>query len=450
MRTFDPLSSPLLTDLYQLTMLQGYFVSGMNGVASFELFVRRMPRDRAFLVAAGLESVLEYLENLRFGEPELGWLKRCGLFRSDFIDWLGALRFDGMVEAMEEGTIFFANEPILRITAPISQAQLIESRIVNIMHFQSLLASKAARSVLAAPKKRLIEFGMRRAHGAEAALFAARAAYLVGFQGTSVALAEATYGIPAFGTMGHSFVQAHHDEAAAFLAFARTFPQNAILLIDTYDTELAAHKVVEVAQTLAQEGITIRGVRLDSGDLLALSRSVRAILDAGGLSGAIIFASGNLDEHRIAALERDAAPIDAYGIGTALVTSADAPSLDMVYKLQELDGAAKRKRSPGKATWPGRKQVFRFFDSHGRFAHDEVTLMSDHRHGEPLLRPVMRDGRRLRPMIPLESNRAFAMQSLEQLPANLRELNVEYQLYHVAIGQSVRDLADAVDQGMMA
>ena len=323
MRAFDPLSSPLLTDLYQLTMLQGYFVSGMNGVASFELFVRRMPRDRAFLVAAGLESVLEYLENLRFGEPELGWMKRSGLFRSDFIDWLGMLRFDGMVEAMEEGTIFFANEPILRITAPISQAQLIESRIVNIMHFQSLVASKAARSV-------------------------------------------------------------------------------------------------------------------------------RAILDAGGLSGAIIFASGNLDEHRIAALEREGAPIDAYGIGTALVTSADAPSLDMVYKLQELDGAAKRKRSPGKATWPGRKQVFRFFDSHGRFEHDEVTLMSDHRHGEPLLRPVMREGRRLRPMIPLESNRAFAMQSLEQLPANLRQLNVEYQLYHVAIGQSVRNLTDAVDQDTMA
>jgi nicotinate phosphoribosyltransferase len=442
----DPITSPLVTDLYQLTMLQGYWARGMDRVASFELFVRKLPPQRGFLVAAGLELLLDWLETLRFNEAELAWLHRSKLFRPEFVDWLGRVRFRGSVEAMDEGTIFFAGEPILRVTAPIAQAQLIESRLVNQMHLHTLIASKAARSVLAAPGKQLVDFGMRRAHGAEAALAAARAAYLAGFAGSSLVLAGTTLGIPVFGTMAHSFVQAHDDERDAFIAFAEAFPDNAILLIDTYDTEAAARKVVEVAPRLAERGIRVKGVRLDSGDLAGLSRAVRRILDDGGLPDTIIFASGNLDEYRLAALERERAPINGYGVGTSLVTSADAPALDIVYKLQEYDGRARRKRSTGKATWPGRKQVLRYFDGHGHLAHDELALERDHGGDERLLHPVMRDGQRVRPRIPLATIRNYARQSLDQLPPALRSLETHEPGYHVIVGQSVRDLADTVDR----
>jgi len=436
----NPLTSPLLTDLYQLTMLQAYYEQEMTQTAVFELFVRKLPPGRNFLLAAGLEQALEFVEGLRFGEAELQWVERSGLFRPAFLEHLARLRFTGDIHAMAEGTAFFGNEPILRVTAPMPQAQLLETRLLQLAHFQTLVASKAARAVLAAPGKSLIDFGLRRAHGAEAGLLAARASYLAGFAGTSTVLAAPAFGIPVFGTMAHSFVQAHDSEAAAFAHFAEVFPKNAVLLIDTYDTVEGARKVVQVAAAHA-----VRGVRLDSGDLDALSREVRQVLDAGGLQQAIVFASGNLDEQRVADLVGAGAPIDSFGIGTSLVTSADMPYLDAVYKLQEYDGRARRKRSAGKATWPGRKQVYRHYGADGVFARDVVTLEADVQPGEPLLRPVMQGGRRLLSP-PLAEARARAAAQLARLPAPLRSLQPAPQLYPVEISPALRALADAVDR----
>ena len=288
--------SALLTDLYQINMIQAYLDHGETKTAVFEFFVRSLPARRGFLVAAGLEQALEFLEGLRFSAAEIDWLKSTGRFRQNLLDYLAEFRFTGDVHAMPEGTVFFANEPILRVTASLPQAQFVESRLINLLHFQTLIAAKAARVVLAAPDKLLVDFGFRRAHGAEAGVMAARASYIVGFAGTATVLAGEEFGIPLYGTMAHSFIEAFDDEMAAFAAFAQSRPDNLVFLLDTYDTEAAARKVVALAPRLKTKGITIRGVRLDSGDLVALSRSVRAILDAGGLRDVTIFASGGLDE----------------------------------------------------------------------------------------------------------------------------------------------------------
>ena len=432
--------SPLLTDLYQLTMVQAYFHHRMEDTAVFELFVRKLPPGRNFLVAAGLEQALEFIEGLRFGDEELSWVERSGLFRRGFAGRLADLRFTGDVHALPEGTVCFPNEPLLRVTAPLPQAQLLETRLLNLVHFETLVASKAARSVLAARGKRLIDFGLRRAHGAEAGLLAARASYLAGFDGTSTVLAAPRFGIPVFGTMAHSFVQAHDSELAAFERFAAVFPQNAVLLVDTYDTAEGARRAVAAGKSSA-----IKGVRLDSGDLDALSREVRGILDAGGQKQAIIFASGNLDEHRVGELVAAGAPIDSFGVGTSLVTSADQPYLDAVYKLQEYAGRPRRKRSTGKATWPGRKQVYRTSHGDGTFAHDVVTLESDRQEGEPLVVPVMRQGRRLAQPA-LEASRRHALEQLARLPAPLRSLEAAAEPYPVAIAPALEALAAAVDR----
>lgn len=315
----------LLTDLYQLTMLQAYHDGGMSAPASFEFFVRKLPAQRNFLVAAGLEQVLAYLKGLRFEERETRWLAATGRFSTAFLRSLEDLRFTGDVWAMPEGTVFFADEPILRVTAPMREAQLVESRIINLLHYETLVASKAARCVLAAPGKVLVDFGLRRAHASEAALLSARASYLAGFSGTATVQAGMEHGIPVYGTMAHSYVQAHDDEAQAFERFARSHPGGTTLLIDTYDTEAAARKVVALAARLAADGIRIKAVRIDSGDLGEHARRVRAILDAGGLEDVGIFASGGLDEHQVRDLLRSGAPIEGFGIGTRMNTSADAP-----------------------------------------------------------------------------------------------------------------------------
>ena len=351
--------SALLTDLYQLTMLQAYLHRGMVEPAVFELFVRKLPGQRSFLVAAGLEQALDFLETLAFTDREIDWLARQGGFSDELLARLREFRFTGDVDAMPEGTVFFPDEPILRVTAPLPQAQLAESRLLNIVHLQTLIASKAARIVLAGRGRQLVDFGMRRAHGAEAALFAARASWLAGFDGSATAEAGLQYGIPVFGTMAHSFVQAHRSEREAFENFARARPARPVMLVDTYDTEAAVARVIELYPALEAEGIRIAGVRLDSGDLAAHAKATRAMFDAAGLSHMIVFASGNLDEHRIARLLADEAPIDGFGVGTALDTSSDAPTIDAVYKLQSYAGVARRKRSEGKATWPGIKQVWR-------------------------------------------------------------------------------------------
>ncbi len=438
--------SALLTDLYQLTMLQAYFDEGMRETAVFEFFVRALPPGRNFLLAAGLEQVLCYLEQFRVTEAELAWLRAHGGFSEPFLTALGALRFTGDVHALPEGTVFFTNEPVLRITAPISQAQVVESRLLSLLHFSTLIASKAARSVLAAPGKLLVDFGMRRAHGAEAGLLAARAAYLAGFSGTATVQAGVEFGIPVFGTMAHSYIEAHADEVSAFRAFARSCPANVVLLIDTYDTERAAEKVVLLAPELASAGIRVRGVRLDSGDLAAHARAVRAILDRGGLRDATIFSSGNLDEWKVKQLLAACAPIDGFGIGTALDTSSDAPFLDCAYKLQEYAGTARRKHSEGKATWPGRKQVYRHVTADGTFDHDVVALEDDAQRGLPLLLPVMSAGRRVAPAESLAVARARAAAEMAHLPPQLKSLEPAPAPYHVEIARGLRALADELDR----
>jgi nicotinate phosphoribosyltransferase len=425
----NPLSSPLLTDLYQLTMLQAYFERDMTDTAVFELFVRKLPPGRDFLVAAGLEQALDFMAGLRFGDEELDWIERCGIFRPEFAARLAGMRFTGDVHAMPEGTVFYPDEPLLRVTAPLPEAQLIETRVLNLIHFETVIASKAARLRRVAPGKGLIDFGLRRAHGGEAGLLAARAAYLAGFDGSATALAAPLFGIPVFGTMAHSFVQAHASEAEAFAHFAAAFPQNAVLLVDTYDT-------VEGARRAAAVPGKLKGVRLDSGDLDALSRQVRKVLDGAGREDAIIFASGNLDEERVAALVGAGAPIDSFGIGTGLTTSADAPYLDAVYKLEEYAGQPRRKRSTGKATWPGRKQVYRDHAPDGRFRRDLVCVEGDAQQGEPLLRLAMQAGRRL-PQPDLASSRAYCLSQLERLPE---------APYAVEISASLRALAAQVDR----
>jgi nicotinate phosphoribosyltransferase len=437
-------ATPLLTDLYQLNMIQAYLDHGKTDVAVFEFFMRRLPSRRGFLLASGLEQALDFLENVRFTRDEIDWLAHSGRFGQNLIDALANVRFTGDVHAMPEGTVFFPDEPILRITAPLIEAQLIETRLINILHFQSLIASKAARMVLAAKDKTLVDFGFRRAHGAEAGLMAARASYVAGFAGTATVLAEKMFGIPTFGTMAHSFIQVYDDEAAAFEQFAQSRPANLTLLIDTYDTEAAARKVVDIAPRLKKKGITIGAVRLDSGDMTALSKSVRNILDAGGLSDVHIFASGGLDEDSITDMLRNGAPIDGFGIGTSLTTSSDVPALDCAYKLQEYAGLPRRKRSAGKATWPGRKQVWRQYGADGRMIGDALSLDGDSQSGEPLIQLVMRNGRRVAPAPPLAEVRTRAARELARLPEPLRRLEPGAS-YPVAVGDALVKLADAVD-----
>ena len=443
----QPAASALLTDLYQLTMLHSYFQHGMEDTAVFEFFVRRLPEHRNFMLFAGLEQVIEYLENLHFSQDELEWLKRSGRFDAGFVDRLAKLRFSGDVHAMAEGTVFFPDEPVLRITAPLPEAQLIESRLINILHYQTLIASKAARCRLVAPDKTLVDFGMRRAHGAEAALLAARANYIAGFDGTATVQAEQDFGIPIFGTMAHSYIQAHQSETQAFENFAHSHPDNVVLLIDTYDTRRSAEKVVRLARSLEKEGITIKAVRLDSGDLHDLAVSVRRILDAGDCVDITIFASGDLDEYRLAELIDSGCPVDAFGIGTSLNTSKDSPSLDCVYKLQEYGGSARRKRSEGKATWPGCKQVYRRRADNGRFDGDLVALISDGGgDGEALIAPMMRKGKRIEPEETLERIRERSSDQLASLPKHLTALAVSPKHYRVEMSPGLQNLAEQVDR----
>lgn len=443
-------TSLLLTDLYQLTMLQAYFDCGMDDTAAFEFFVRKLPPGRNFLVAAGLEQVLDFLSDLRFLPQELDWLAGCGRFRSDFIDSLRELHFSGDVQAMPEGTVFFPDEPILRVVAPLRQAQLAETRIINLLQFQTLVASKAARIRLAAPQALLVDFGLRRAHGAEAGMLSARASYLAGFDATSNVLAGMQWGIPLAGTMAHSFVQAHACESDAFEHFARSQPQACTLLIDTYDTEAAARALVPLALRLAREGRAVQAVRLDSGDLIGQARRVRRILDDGGLPEIKIFASGNLDEYRLAESVAAAAPIDGFGVGTRMNTSADQPYLDCAYKLQEYAGVARRKRSPGKATWPGRKQVRRCYGNDGLMSGDTLTLADTDCAGEALLLPVMMQGRRLAHAPTLANVREHAKAVVARLPAALRALDPVPTPYGVRVDEALRALCREVDRSGVA
>ncbi|HEV8465944.1 MAG TPA: nicotinate phosphoribosyltransferase [Pseudolabrys sp.] len=440
-----PLTSPLTTDLYELNMVQAYLDRGEDKEAVFEFFVRRLPPRRGFLLAAGLEDVLTYLETLRFSSSEIDWLKSTGRFRGNLIDYLAGFRFSGDVHAIAEGTICFPNEPLIRITAPLTMAQIVETRLINILHFQTMIASKAARMVLAAPGKLLSDFGLRTAHGAEAGLFSARASYIAGFASAANVLAGERYGIPVVGTMAHSFVQVHDDEMTAFENFARARPDGVVLLIDTYDTEAGARKVVQLAPKLKADGIAIRGVRIDSGDLASMARKVRDILDAGGLKDVIILVSGGINEDVLQTMMAARTPIDGFGIGVNLDASIDAPSLDCAYKLQDYAGKPRRKLSEGKATWPGRKQVWRSYGADRRMRGDILSLENDSQAGETLIAPVMRGGKRLAPAPTLAQIREHATRELGKLPEPLRKLEGGME-YPVEISKALRALAAQMDK----
>jgi nicotinate phosphoribosyltransferase len=415
----------LFTDLYELTMAASYVREGLDGTATFSLFVRRLPAPRGFLVAAGLEDVLEFLAGFRLSEEALGYLGSLGMFEASFLQFLRDVRFTGRVRAVAEGTPVFADEPLLEVTAPIVEAQLVETAVMNICHLQTVLASKAARSVLAARGRAVVDFGLRRTHGVDAGLKAARAAWIAGAAATSDVLAALAYGMPPAGTMAHSYVTAFPSEIEAFRAFARAFPRGTTLLIDTYDTVAGARKAAVVAREMAARGEHLRGVRLDSGDLGALAREVRAVLDEAGFPDVQIFASGGLDEDQVDALVASGAPIDAFGVGTRMNVSADAPYLDMAYKLVRYAGRDVLKLSPGKRTWPGEKQVYRVRDRGGATDHDVLALADEAPPAdaaEPLLHTVMDGGRLVAPHPPLAAIRERCAREIGNLPEAVRRL----------------------------
>jgi nicotinate phosphoribosyltransferase len=389
-------------------------------------------------VAGGLEQVLEYLERLHFSAESLAYLESLEQFSAPFLQHLSRMRFTGEVRAVAEGTVVFAHEPILEVSAPMPQAQLIETYLLNQITFQTLIASKAARAVLAAGGRTLVDFGSRRAHGTDAALKAARALYLAGYDSTSNVLAGQHFGIPVAGTMAHSYIQAHESEAEAFAAFVRSYPSTT-LLVDTYDTEGGVRLAAEVARQAKEAGGEhIRAIRLDSGDLAALAKKARSILDEAGLEDVDIFASGGLDEHEIASLVAAGAPIDGFGVGTAAVVAKDAPTLDSAYKLVSYADKPRLKLSPEKETLPDRKQVYRVWRE-GVMAEDVIALASEHLPGEPLLDVVMREGRRTDAGIRgLQEARERAKQQLGGLPAELRALSPAPKAYPTRLSDGMR------------
>ncbi|HEX6505438.1 MAG TPA: nicotinate phosphoribosyltransferase [Terriglobales bacterium] len=421
----DPLCHPaLLTDLYELTMAAAYLDNDFHAKASFELFVRSLPPERSYLVAAGLEQALDYLENVRFQPSDIEYLRRQPVFQhvsQHFFDYLSDFRFEGEVWAMPEGTPLFADEPILRVTAPIVEAQIVETYLLSMITFQTMIASKAARVVGAAQGREVIEFGTRRAHGPEAGTLAARAAYIAGCKGTSNVDAGRRFGIPVFGTLAHSFIMAYEDEEEAFRRFEDIFPDNATLLVDTYDTLAAIDKIVDA-------GLRPKMVRLDSGNLIELSREVRRRLDERGLKDTRIFATSDLDEHVITEMLARGAQVDALGVGTSLATSKDAPSLSGVYKLVDVYGregpSYRAKLSGGKVSYPGCKQVFRRTGPDNKYKEDLVGRCADsYEDATPLLGCVMRDGKRLQPSPELRSVRQYTLAEVAKLPESCRRLH---------------------------
>jgi nicotinate phosphoribosyltransferase len=409
----------IATDLYQLTMAAGYHAHGRHETASFELFVRRLPARRSYLVVTGLAQAVEYLQNLRFSDEEISYLQSLSVFKHvspDFFAYLRRFRFSGEVWALPEGTIAFAGEPLLRVTAPLIEAQILETWLLSTINFQTLIASKAARMVDAAKGRAIVEFGARRAHGMEAALYAARAAFIGGCIGTSNVEAGMRFRVPVYGTAAHSWIMSFNREADAFRAFHDIFPEHTTLLLDTYDTIAGAKLATEI-------GPSLRGVRLDSGDLCALSKQVRVILDQAGMQNTKIMASGDLDEFKITNLLAENAPIDLFGVGTELSTSRDEPALSGVYKLVELNGQPKMKFSQEKATYPYCKQVWRSYADDGTFLGDTIGMTEqDDLLGEALLQPVMRNGELIAPLPSLVQTQSYARQQIQSLPRIYRTL----------------------------
>ncbi len=439
-----PAESGLFTDLYELTMAQTYFNEGKLAPATFSLFFRAYPPNRGFLVCAGLEETLQYLEEFRFGAASLSYLKQTAMFSVPFLEYLSKVRFTGSVRALAEGRIFFANAPALEVTAPLVEAQLVETLIINRLNWQSLQATKAVRCVNAARGRVVSDFGARRSPGVDGALTMARAGYLAGFQSTSNALGAQRYGIPPAGTMAHSLITAYPSEIDAFRAYARAFPQRTILLLDTYDTVKGARNAATVGREMEDRGQRLVGVRLDSGDYAALSRQVRRILDEAGLDYVQIVASGGLDEYEIDRLAQDDAPIDIFGVGTRVSVSADAPYTDMSYKLTCYNRQPAMKLSPDKVSPPGAKQVFRWPGPDGKYARDVVALADESLPGgEPLLQTVMRQGKRTRPAPAIEELRQNLQQDLNCLAARFQHI-YDPPRYPVAFSLNLIKLTEQV------
>lgn len=426
----------LFTDLYELTMLQAYWAEGMHDSSVFSLFFRKPPANRNFMLACGQEHAARLAASIRFPREQLDRLNTMGLFRDPFLSWLEAFRFSGEILAMPEGTPVFPHEPLLEVHAPVAEAQLLETLLMNLITTETVLASKAARVTLAADGRPVMDFGMRRMHGTDAALRGVRAYSIGGIRATSNVLASLRHGLPASGTMAHSFIQAHPNELDAFRTYGQLYP-GTTLLVDTYDTLAAVNKVIRLVR---EEGLEIGAIRLDSGDLGQLSRQARTRLDAAGLEHIQIVASGGLDEWAIRDLLASGAPIDRFGVGTEMGTSVDAPSLDLAYKLTEYGGEPRLKNAPGKQLHPGPKQVWRFRDADGRYSHDEITCRSEHRDGEPLLQPIVRDGEPLgdAPDITVGRDRAWA--AIARFPEAMLELKAPPSPYPVYFSEALEQL----------
>ena len=441
--------SGLLADLYQFTVAQAYFDLGMFVPATFSLFIRAYPHNRGYFVSAGLEDVLEFLARWTVSDGAIDYLDSTGRFSQPFLEHLSRLKFTGDVWAIPEGRIFFCDEPVMEVTGPIIPAQIVETYVINRVNYQTAVATKAARCVTAAEGRPLSDFSMRRTQGLDAAMKAARSSYMVGFSSTSNLAAGREYGMPVSGTMSHAFVTSQPDELEAFRAYARSHPDNTTLLIDTYDTIAGARKAAQVGKELEERGYRLRAVRLDSGDYVELSRQVRGILDSQGLDYVEIFASGGLDEYSIADILSEGAPIDAFGVGTRLGVSEDAPSTDMVYKLVECDGRPVKKLSAGKSYLPGPKQVFRVRNADGSFQGDVLTGRNEASEGEPLLSKVMEDGKQIAAHDSLERIRDRFRDDIGSLPAKYKALK-DPPHYPVGVGARLKKLSDRIDKDLVA
>ena len=443
-------SLSLFTDLYELTMAQAYWRAGVTAEACFSMFARRLPTNRGYLVFAGLEDMLDALSGLRFGEGDIAQLRSMGLFDEGFLEYLSGLRFTGWARAMPEATVFFANEPVLEVTAPVIEAQVVETLLLNLFNTHTMLATKAARVVEAAGGRTVVDFAARRTQGIDAAIKLARAAYIAGFTGTSNVLAARRYGIPAVGTMAHSFITSFDSEIEAFSAYAESFPDNSTFLVDTYDTLEGIRNAIAVAKRMRERGSELNAIRLDSGDLLALSVEGRAMLDAAGLSNVQVLASGGLDEFQVADLVREGAAIDGFGVGTNVGTSADYPWLDCVYKMVEYDGKPTMKLSEDKETLVGAKQVFRRVDANGMCAGDVIGSADESAlvGTSALLSDVMKDGKRLHEAQSLGGLRERCTHELERLPAHYRRIRSPDE-YPVMVSDTLRERHNRAKQSIL-
>ncbi|MBI2486390.1 MAG: nicotinate phosphoribosyltransferase [Deltaproteobacteria bacterium] len=432
----------LLTDLYELTMAQSYLRGERNEMATFDLFVRHLPLNRSFLVSAGLKQILLFLERMSFTDDTIHYLKKLNMFSNDFLDYLRKFKFTGTVYAIPEGEIYFPNEPTVVVTAPRIEAQIVETFLLNTFNFESLIASKAARVVIAAEGRAVVDFSPRRDHGADAAMKAARASYIAGCAGTSNVLAGKEFGIPVYGTMAHSYVMSFKTEIESFREFVKDFPDNSVLLIDTYDVIEGSKNAILVGKEMEKEGKKLKGVRIDSGDLAELSQKVRRMLDDAGLDYAMIMASGDLNEYRIKELIRRGLKADVFGVGTEMGTSKDAPALGGIYKLVEDNFGPRMKFSEDKVTLPGKKSLFRILRTDGKFEKDLITLHGekpDSKDAYPLLVKAMENGKIISDLLPLSNIRERFRESLERLPDELKEID-EVHEYRVEISPLLKSL----------